>query len=226
VIPNKRPDNVIRMFHAYKTLYNPRARLILAGAYGGFESYLAQLHTLIADLGVRDVFILGQVTDEELAGLYDVADLFLCASEHEGFCVPVIEAFHKRVPVVALAATAVPATMDGGGVLYQSPDPRQVAALMHAVLADGDREAEILARQDEALARLLARDFNGLVVRFVQDVLAGPRYRPAPVAADFWRQFRLADELETIRQARPAAFRALPLAPDDRGAVADLGHRR
>src|SRR5262245_12913644 len=49
VIPNKRPDNVIRFFHAYKTLYNPRARLILAGAYGGFESYIAQLHTLIAE---------------------------------------------------------------------------------------------------------------------------------------------------------------------------------
>ena len=88
VIPNKRPDNVIRYFHAYQTLYNPRARLILAGAHGGFEGYLAQLHSLVARLGVRDVHILGQVTDEELTALYDTADLFLCASEHEGFCVP------------------------------------------------------------------------------------------------------------------------------------------
>ena len=66
---------------------------------------------------MQDVHILGQVTNEELTALYDVADLFLCASEHEGFCVPLIEAFHKRVPVLAYAATAVPATMDGGGVL-------------------------------------------------------------------------------------------------------------
>ena len=62
--------------------------------------------------------ILGQVTNEELTALYDVADLFLCASEHEGFCVPLIESFYKRVPVLAYAATAVPATMDGGGILY------------------------------------------------------------------------------------------------------------
>ncbi|OYW06044.1 MAG: hypothetical protein B7X11_01365 [Acidobacteria bacterium 37-65-4] len=111
LIPNKRPDDVIRFFHAYKTLYNPRARLILAGSYSGVEAYLAQLHMLVARLGVDDVEIVGQVTNAELTGLYDCADLFLCASEHEGFCVPLIESFYKRVPVLAYAATAVPSTM-------------------------------------------------------------------------------------------------------------------
>jgi glycosyltransferase involved in cell wall biosynthesis len=226
LIPNKRPDNLIRIFHAYKSVYNRRARLLLAGSHGGFESYLVQLHGLIAALGVQDVHILGQVTNEELTALYDVADLFLCASEHEGFCVPLIEAFHKRIPVLAYAATAIPATMDGGGVLYETTDPRAVAALMQGVLESADREADVLARQDAALARLLAQDFNGTVVRFVNQVLASPRMPHAPVAADFWRQFKLADELETIRQSRPAAFRALPLPPDDDGPVADLGHRR
>jgi glycosyltransferase involved in cell wall biosynthesis len=225
LIPNKRPDNLIRFVHAYQTLYNRRTRLILAGSYGGFDTYLAQLHTLIADLGVSNVHILGQVSNEELTALYDVADLFLCASEHEGFCVPLMEAFHKRVPVMAYAATAVPATMDGGGVLYDSTEPRRVAALMHATLANVAREDTLLASQDAALARLLARDFPGLVKDFVGQALAGPRLPPAAVDPDFWRQFKLADELEVIRQSRPAAFRALPLPPDA-GVVADLGHRR
>ena len=70
--------------------------------------------------------------DLELTALYDIADLFLCASEHEGFCVPLIEAFYKRVPVVAYASTAVPATMDGGGVLYETKDPRHVARILEA----------------------------------------------------------------------------------------------
>ena len=224
VIPNKRPDNVIRFFHAYKTLYNRKTRLILAGSHGGFDTYLAQLHRLVADLGVADVHILGQVSNEELTALYDVADLFLCASEHEGFCVPLIEAFHKRVPVLAYAATAVPATMDGGGVLYDTTDPRRVAALMHGVLANQPREDAILAAQDAALDRLMALDFSGMIERYVRDVLAGPR-SPAPaVTPDFWQQFQLADELDVIRQSRPAAFRALPAAPDA-GTVADLGHR-
>jgi len=223
VIPNKRPDDLIRFFHAYKTLYNPRARLLLAGAYGGFDAYLAQLHALIAELGGSDIHILGQVTNEELASLYDCADLFLCASEHEGFCVPIAEAFHMGVPVVAYAATAVPATMDGGGVLYDTRDPRRVAALVHGVLADADLEATILAAQDAAVARLEAKDFDGTVVRFVRQILDGPRKPAAPVAYDFWRQFRLAEELEAIRQTRPAAFRALPPETDE--VVADLGQR-
>jgi glycosyltransferase involved in cell wall biosynthesis len=222
VIPNKRPDQLIRYFHAYQTLFNRRARLLVAGAHGGFETYLAQLHDLIARLGVEHVHLLGQVTNEALTALYDVADVFLCASEHEGFCVPLVEAFHKRVPVVAYAATAVPATLDGGGVLFDTRDPRRVAAIIDGLVGSAHAERAVLAAQDAALDRLVAQDFDGRVVRHVAEVLARPR-RPMPaVAYDFWRQFRLAGELEAIRQARPAAFRALPDAPDA-GVVAELG---
>lgn len=225
VIPNKRPDDLIRFFHAYKTLFNPRARLILAGAQHGVDDYVAQLHSLVARLGVQDVFIVGQVTNAELTALYDCADLFLCASEHEGFCVPLIESFYKRVPVLAYAATAVPATMDGGGVLYDDKDPARVAALMHAMITDHDMTDRILVNQDQALDRLLAHDFAGTLLRFVDRVLAAPRKPLPPVAYDFWRQFKLAEELEELRQLRPSAFRSLPVAPEE-SAVADLGHRR
>jgi len=90
VIPNKRFETIIRAFHAYKTRHNPRSRLLLVGSYGGFERYLAMLHTLIAKLGTQDVHFMGHVSNEELTAFYDVADLFLCASAHEGFCVPII----------------------------------------------------------------------------------------------------------------------------------------
>ena len=225
LIPNKRPDNLIRYFHAYKSLYNPRARLLLAGSYGGFEVYYAQLQSLVARLGVQDVHILGHISNEELTALYDVADLFLCASEHEGFCVPIMEAFYKQVPVVARAATAVPATMDGGGVLYDTTDPRRVAAIMHAVVSSESVEDEIIARQDAALARLLALDFDRMVIKFVEQVLASPRKPLPPISPDFWRQFKLVDELEEIRTARPAAFRALPPHPDAQ-TLADVGSRK
>jgi glycosyltransferase involved in cell wall biosynthesis len=222
VVPNKRHDALIRHFHAYQRGYNPRSRLILAGAYGGFESYVAQLHDLIARLGVHDVHLLGQITDEELSALYDVADVFLCASEHEGFCVPIVESFYKRVPVIAHAATAVPATMDGGGILYGAQEPARVAALVDAVVSDASVEARVLAAQDAALDRMRARDFDATVVAVVEQLLASPRKPAPPVAYDFWRQFRLAEELDEIRQTRPAAFRALPPEPDA-GVVADVG---
>lgn len=222
LIPNKRPDQLVRYFHAYQRLCDPDARLLLAGSYTQFENYRAQLDDLVARLGTRNVHILGQVSNEELTALYDVADLFLCASEHEGFCVPLIEAFYKRVPVVAYAATAVPDTLDGGGLLYESRDPLDIAALMDGVLSDDTVEARLVAAQDAALERLLGHDFAAATLGQVSRALASPRRGAAPVSADFWRQFRLAEELEEIRDSRPSAFHALP---SEAGRMADVGAR-
>ena len=154
VIPNKKFEDVIRAFHAYRTRHNPRSRLLLVGSYSGFDRYLAMLQALTARLGTPDVHFLGHVSNEELTALYDIADLFLCASEHEGFCVPIVEAFYKQVPVLAFAATAVPATMDGGGVLYDTKDALEVARLMEAVLDDWRIEDAVVQSQDAALQRL------------------------------------------------------------------------
>jgi glycosyltransferase involved in cell wall biosynthesis len=213
VIPNKKFEDVIRVFHAYRTRHNPRARLLLVGSYSGFERYLAMLQSLIAGLGTPDVHFLGHVSNEELTALYDVADLFLCASEHEGFCVPIVEAFYKRVPVLAYAATAVPATMDGGGVLFETKDPLDVARLMEAVLDDERIYDAVLRSQDAALQRLRGRDFGGTLLRFVNDTLATPPREAPEVAWDFWQQFDQFERLEELRQFRPALYRALPADP-------------
>jgi L-malate glycosyltransferase len=214
VIPNKRFEDVIRAFHVYRTRHNPSSRLLLVGSYSGFERYLAMLTALVARLGTPDVRFLGHVSNEELTALYDVADLFLCASEHEGFCVPLIESFYKRVPVLAYAATAVPATMDGGGVLYTTKDPFEIARVMAAIIDDGALEEAILTSQDAALERLRRKDFAGTLVRFVEQVRATAP-RPAPeVPYDFWPMFDQADRLEELRQFRPAIYRVLPTAAD------------
>jgi glycosyltransferase involved in cell wall biosynthesis len=223
VIPNKKFEDVIRAFHVYRTKHNPRSRLLLVGAYSGFERYLAMLNGLVARLATPDVHFLGHVSNEELTALYDVADLFLCASEHEGFCVPLIEAFYKQLPVLAYAATAVPATMDGGGVLYDVKDPVEIARLMAAILDDGALEEAIVDAQDAALARLRARDFGGTLLRFVDQLRSSPP-RPAPaVTYDFWPMFDQAERLEELRQFRPAVYRALP-ASDERQPTSDTPH--
>jgi L-malate glycosyltransferase len=216
VIPNKKFEDVIRAFHAYRGRHNPRARLLLVGSYSGFERYLALLQSMIARLGTPDVHFLGHVSNEELSALYDVADLFLCASEHEGFCVPIVEAFYKGIPVLAYAATAVPATMDGGGVLYDTKDALEVARLMEAVLDDGRLEDAVLESQDAALQRLRRRDFGGTLLRFVDQTLAGPPRDAPEVAWDFWQQFDQFERLEELRQFRPALYRALPLQAEPR----------
>jgi glycosyltransferase involved in cell wall biosynthesis len=210
VIPNKRIENLIRFFAAYKSRYNPRARLLIVGSYSGFERYLTMLHQLVARLGVPDVHVTGHVSNEELAAYYDVADVFLCASEHEGFCVPIVEAFYKRIPVLALARTAVPATMDGAGVLYEQPDPADVATLLDIVVGDAALQERILSGQDAALDRLRARDFGGTLLHFVDQVQASPHRPDHRVAWDFWQQVDTIERLELQRLFRPSLYKALP----------------
>ncbi len=184
------------------------------------------LQQLIARLGTPDVHFVGHVSNEELTALYDVADVFLCASAHEGFCVPIVEAFYKRVPVLAYASTAVPATMDGGGVLYDTTDPFEIARLMQAVLDDAAVEDAVLESQDAALARMRSRSFGDTLLAFVETVLHRPG-RPAPeVAWDFWAQFDQAERLEELRQFRPALFKALPLEPGPGPRTPNLDPRR
>jgi len=210
VIPNKKFEDVIRAFHVYRTRHNPRSRLLLVGSYSGFETYLTLLTSLVANLGTPDVHFLGHVSNEQLSALYDVADLFLCASEHEGFCVPIIEAFHKGVPVLAYAATAVPATMDGAGVLYQRKDFVEIARLMEAILSDAALDDAIVKSQDAALQRLQGRDFSGTLLHFVDRLLQSPPRQAPDVAFDFWTQYEQYEHLEELRQYRPSLYRALP----------------
>ena len=213
MIANKKIEDLIRWFHAYHTVFNARSRLLLIGAQTQFERYVASLHQLVATLGTPHVHFLGHVTDEELVALYDVADLFLCASEHEGFCVPLVEAFYKQVPVLAYAATAVPSTMDGAGVLIEDRDPLHVARLIDAVVSDTDLQDRIVDGQLAAVGRLRSKDFAGTLLGFVDQILSKPRARQPAVTFDFWGQFDAAQELEELRLYRPAAYQALPAAP-------------
>ncbi len=216
VIPNKAFEDLIRFHHAYRRLYDPQARLLLVGSYSGFEWYLTMLQGLVARMGATGVHFTGHVSNEELAAYYQVADLFVCASEHEGFCVPLVEAFYAGVPVVAYAATAVPATLDGGGLLFREKDPLRVAGLMHAVLTDAELHDRVLASQDEALGRLRAHDFAGTLVGFVERALASPVEPRHRVVVDFWQQVDAEAHLELARESRPALFQGLPKAPGRR----------
>ena len=210
VIANKKIEDLIRFFHAYHTIFNPRSRLLIVGAQSGFERYLASLDHLVAMLGNSHVHFCGHVTDEELVAYYDVADLFLCASEHEGFCVPLVEAFYKQVPVLAYAATAVPATMDGAGVLFEDKNAIHVAGLMDAIVSNCALQDQIVEGQLAAVDRLQSKDFAGTLLGLVDRILSSPRAPHPRVTFDFWNQFDATQELEELRLYRPAIYKALP----------------
>ncbi len=103
----------------------------------GFERYLDRLRELVRELGVEEVVFTGHVDDDELYAYYRVADVFLCLSEHEGFCVPLQEAMHFSLPVIAYDAGAVRETLHGGGLLLQDKRPELVAELLDRVTHGG-----------------------------------------------------------------------------------------
>jgi len=215
MIPNKRIEDVIRFYHAYKVKYGRNARLLLVGSYSGFESYLASLHHLINNLGISDVHIFGHVSNAELTACYDLADLFLSASEHEGFCVPLVEAFYKQLPVLAYDAAAVSSTLDGAGVLYKNKDPRHVASIINTVLSDVDIQGDIIDAQDQALVRLQAIDFTTTLLEAIERVRQSARLPTVSTRWDFWQRFDEWERLEELRLYRPSAYEALPFRPGE-----------
>jgi hypothetical protein len=88
-----------------------------------------------------------------------------------------------------------------------------VAALMNAILSNPDLQDEIVEGQLAAVDRLQARDFDGTLLGFVNQMLNAPRQGAPRVAFDFWHQFDASEELEEIRMYRPGAYKALPEGP-------------
>jgi len=174
IAPNKRQEELIRVIAAARATTLPEARLVLAGSADDTGGYLAGLHALADRLGVAgSVDIPGRrLSDAELGAQYAQASVFACASDHEGFCIPLLEAMAFSVPVVAHAAGAVPETLGGAGVLVESRDPLVWAELVGRVVGDGRLRGELAAAgrrrlaafSEEAISARLAEALRGIGV--------------------------------------------------------------
>jgi glycosyltransferase involved in cell wall biosynthesis len=137
VAPHKCQHDIVKAFALYRRVYDPRARLHIVGGSSS-AAYWDALERYSRALGIgRVVHLHGSVPDGVLAAHYEAADVFVCLSMHEGFCVPLIEAMRNRLPIVAHAAAAVPETLADAGVLLDLKDPATVAGAAHRVHTDG-----------------------------------------------------------------------------------------
>lgn len=147
IVPNKKFEDVIACFAAYKKKYDPAARLFLVGNYQETDAYYQHLQEYIKECGVENVIFPGHIAFRTILAYYKIADLFLCMSEHEGFCVPLVEAMFFETPIVAYASTAIPGTLGGSGVLVESKEPERVAEKIHQVIEDEQYKNEIVKEQ-------------------------------------------------------------------------------
>ena len=145
VKPNKGHARAIRVLAEYHRHYNDRSRLIFAGGLDDrLNGYVEELRQLAAQLQVSDsVIFTGPVSTAQIKSLYASADVFLCTSEHEGFCVPLVEAMYFRVPVVAWNTTAVPETMGNSGFVLDEWDEFAFASHIDRVVEDDQLSDQI-----------------------------------------------------------------------------------
>ncbi|MCH4031537.1 MAG: glycosyltransferase family 4 protein [Lachnospiraceae bacterium] len=153
VAPNKKQGDLIEAFYYYKKNYNASSRLVIAGGYGEQDPYYKDLAAYRDALGLsqEDVKFTGHISFADLLAWYRCADVFLCLSEHEGFCVPLVEAMYFDLPIIAYDSSAVGETLSYGGLLLSDKNPLLVAGAMNRVVSDPKLRAELVANGRERL---------------------------------------------------------------------------
>jgi glycosyltransferase involved in cell wall biosynthesis len=160
VSPNKKIEDLIKVVFFYKKYISPAIRLIVVGNTGSLPKYYLAVQDLASrfHLTAEDVFFTGHLPVDEFLAVYRLADVFLSMSEHEGFCLPLLESCFFQVPVVAFDAAAVAETLDGAGILFRDKDSSRVAGLIEQVLEKDPlrRRLQILAAERIGRYRLQA----------------------------------------------------------------------
>jgi glycosyltransferase involved in cell wall biosynthesis len=180
-VPNKGHRFLIDAFAAYVENYDTAARLLLIGREApGLAGYSNQLRDQARRLGVHDrVLFLGAVTEAQLRAYYECAHAFVVASEHEGFCVPVVEAMALGVPVVAYGTSAVPDTVGEAGLVWDEPEPFLLAESMACMVREPDARAVLVERGRRRYREHFANE--RIAVRFLTALEAACRsFSPLP----------------------------------------------
>lgn len=147
IAPNKKQEDIIDAFYYYNKFINPKSRLFLVGSFGGMEKYYYKLKEYSKQLGLKNVYFTGHIGFDEILAYYKVADLFLCMSEHEGFCVPLVEAMYFNLPIVAYDSSAIADTLGGSGFLLKEKNGKETAEVIHRILSDEKLKNTIVYNQ-------------------------------------------------------------------------------
>jgi glycosyltransferase involved in cell wall biosynthesis len=161
-VPNKCIQDIIKAFYYYHTWITPESRLLLVGSDAEMGAYAVDLRRLTHRLGLGEavVFAGPYGAADGLAAFYRQADVYVSMSEHEGYCVPVVEAMYYGIPVMAYASTGVPYTMGEAGVMLLEKEYPVVAEMAHELITNDGLRKQLLAgqrRRLEALSPEMAR---------------------------------------------------------------------
>jgi glycosyltransferase involved in cell wall biosynthesis len=167
--PNKCVEDVIKAFYFLVKYLDPSARLRLVGIDTDTELYSFSLRELANYLGIGyAVEFVGALADDEVRSMYEASDAYLCMSEHEGFCLPLIEAMHFGLPVIAYSAGAVPDTMGEGGILVREKRHAEIGQLVAQIATPGELRSQLQTNGRARVTRFSYERFAARVQELVQ----------------------------------------------------------
>ena len=149
IAPNKKIEDLIKTFYFYKKI-NPKSRLFIVGAKF-FNYYDKELTDFVKALRLDDVYFTDKVSLSDLKTYYELADIFLCMSEHEGFCVPLIESMYFKIPIIAYNSTAIPYTLEKSGLLINKKIYPEIAELLNLIVEDEKLKSRVITNQNTRL---------------------------------------------------------------------------
>ncbi len=162
IVPNKKIEDHIKLAEHYKRYVDESYRFVFVGKTDAAPRYYNTIQALMAEYKMPPgrFHFAGPVPDEELATYYRMASVYVSLSEHEGFCVPLLEAMAADVPVMAYASTAVPDTLGGAGVQFWPKDLEYAAELLGELAYNDTLRAQVIAGQ-----RARLNDFGDARIR-------------------------------------------------------------
>lgn len=181
IMPNKKQEDIIFSFAKYKGSYNKKSRLFLVGGVAS-NAYSEALKNLVKELHIEnDVIFTGKVPFSQYIAYYKLADVYLCMSAHEGFCIPLVEALYYNVPIIAINSTAVPDTLGGSGVLLDDRDPDVVGKEIDRLVSDADYRKKILdtekVRLSEFRPEVVEKLYLDVLTQCISQVAAEGKYK-------------------------------------------------
>jgi glycosyltransferase involved in cell wall biosynthesis len=170
--PNKRIENLILAFAWYHRVFNRQSRLLIVGSERTAPRYYLMLRMLANELDLPNVCFERYASANGLPAYYELADVFVTASEHEGYCLPLVEAMHKRVPVVARRTGGMPEALGEGGLLYEDASPEELGALLDRVVRDSALRQNLLQAQASRMDVIRKRDVETELRQLLAGVFA------------------------------------------------------
>jgi L-malate glycosyltransferase len=172
IVPNKKQEDIINIFNYFSKYIEPHSRLFLVGPYNGMETYHVHLKKLIKKLNLKNVYITGHVSFNELIAYYRLANVFISMSEHEGFCVPLLESMFFGIPIIAYNSAAIPYTLNGSGILVNEKNYEEIAEMMHLLITEKNFRDRIIERQRLQLRQFDKSKIEAILKSYIDSVIA------------------------------------------------------